>query len=94
MAGVEPRAQIHSDDGKLLYKGTFQVDPRAKPAALDFQHADGDLKGKAWKGIYALDGDVLTICDNAPDLEKSRPAAFEAKTGSGQVFITFERAKP
>ena len=23
------------------------------------------LRGKAWKGIYALDGDTLIICDNA-----------------------------
>lgn len=50
-------------------------------------------QGKMWKGIYALDGDALTICDNAPNLDKDRPAAFEAKTGSGYVCITFARAK-
>jgi len=52
---------------------------------------EGALKGKAWKGIYALDGDTLTICDNAPNLNKGRPAAFDAKTGSGYVLITFKR---
>jgi uncharacterized protein (TIGR03067 family) len=65
-----------------------------KPAAIDFEHKEGSLKGKAWKGIYALDGDTLRICDNAPNLEKDRPATFEAKSGSGYVLITFKCAKP
>ena len=88
------RFQIQSKDGKLLYAGTVRLDPGAKPAAVDFEHTEGGLKGKAWKGIYALDGDTLTTCDNAPNLDKGRPAAFEAKSGSGYVLITFRRAKP
>ena len=88
------RFQIQSKDVKPLYAGTVRVDPSAKPAAIDFRHTEGALKGKAWKGIYALDGNTLTICDNAPNLDKGRPAAFEAKKGSGYVLITFTRAKP
>ena len=87
------RFQIRSKDGKTLYEGTFRVDAKTKPAAIDFDHAIGDLRGKSWKGIYALDGDTLTTCDNAPDLDKGRPTAFEAKTRSGHVLVTFERAK-
>jgi uncharacterized protein (TIGR03067 family) len=87
------RFQIRSRDGKTLYEGTFRVDAKTKPATIDFEHTKGDLKGKSWKGIYALDGDTLTVCDNAPDLDKGRPTAFEAKTGSGHVLVTFERAK-
>ena len=88
------RFQIRSRDGKPLYEGTFRVDARTKPAAIDFVQTEGALKGKAWKGIYALDGDTLTTCDNAPNLDKGRPAAFEARSGSGYVLITFKRAKP
>jgi uncharacterized protein (TIGR03067 family) len=88
------RFQIRSRDGKPLYAGTVRLDPGAKPAAFDFEHTEGALKGKVWKGIYALDGDTLTTCDNAPNLGKVRPAAFEAKSGSGYVLITFKRAKP
>lgn len=88
------RFQIRSRDDKPLYAGTFRVDRSAKPAAIDFEHTEGALKGKVWKGIYALDGDTLTICDNAPNLDKDRPTAFAAKTGSGYVVITFKRAKP
>jgi uncharacterized protein (TIGR03067 family) len=88
------RFQIRSRDGKPLYEGTFRVEPSTKPAAIDFEHTEGTLKEKAWKGIYVLDGDTLTICDNAPNLDKGRPVAFEARAGSGYLLITFKRAKP
>ena len=88
------RFQIQSKDGKLLYAGTVRLNPGAKPAAVDFEHTEGTVKGKAWKGIYALDGDTLTVCDNAPNPAKARPAAFEAKSGSGYVLIAFKRSKP
>ena len=88
------RFQIRSKDGTPLYAGTVRVGPRTKPVAIDFEHTEGALKGKVWKGIYALDGDTLTTCDNAPNLDKGRPAAFEAKAGSGHILITFKRAKP
>ena len=86
--------QIESKDGKALYAGTVRMDPSAKPPAIDFDHREGALSGKAWKGIYAVNGDTLTICDNAPNLEKGRPSAFEAGSGSGYVVVTFKRAKP
>jgi uncharacterized protein (TIGR03067 family) len=88
------RFRIQAKDGKPLYAGTFRVNPGAKPAAIDFEHTDGALKGKAWKGIYALDGDTLQVSDNAANLDKRRPVAFEAKRGSGHVYITFKRVKP
>ena len=88
------RFQIRSKDGKTLYEGTFRVDAKTKPAAIDFEHTEGPLKGKVWKGIYALDGNALTTCDNAPEPNKGRPTAFEAESGSGYVLIMFERAKP
>ena len=88
------RFQIQSKDRKPLFAGTVKLNPGAKPAAIDFEHAEGDLKGKAWKGIYALHGDTLTISDNAPNPDKARPTAFAAPGGSGYVFITFRRAKP
>jgi uncharacterized protein (TIGR03067 family) len=87
------RFKIRSKDGKPLYAGSVQTNPSTRPATIDFQQKKGALKGKVWKGIYVLDGDTLTTCDNAPNLKKGRPAAFEAKSGSGYVLITFKRAK-
>jgi uncharacterized protein (TIGR03067 family) len=78
------RFQIQSKDAKSVYAGSFRVDASASPAAIDFDHSEGSLRGKAWKGIYALDGDTLIICDNAEDLDKARPAAFEAKSRSSR----------
>jgi uncharacterized protein (TIGR03067 family) len=88
------RFQIEAKDRTPLYAGTIHVDPSARPATIDFEHTEGGLKGKAWKGIYVLDGDTLTICDNAPNLDERRPTAFEAKSESGYVLITFKGAKP
>ena len=88
------RFQIQSEDGKPLYVGTVRVDPSAQPAAIDFAHTEGALQGKAWQEIYVLDGDTLTVCGNAPNLDQGRPAAFEAPRGSGYVLITFKRAMP
>ena len=88
------RFQIQSKDGKPLYAGTVRVDASAKPAAIDFDHTEGVLKGKMWKGIYRLDGDTLTTCDNGPNPDERRPTAFEAKKGSGYILITFKGAKP
>lgn len=83
--------QIRSGEGKSLYAGSVRLDPKAGPAAIDFHHTEGTLRGKTWKGVYALDGDTLTVCDNAADLDRARPAAFEARSGSGYVLITFRR---
>ena len=69
------RFEIRSNDGKTLYEGTFRTDPRAKPAAIDFANTRGAAKGRAWRGIYTLEGGTLTICDNAPNPRKRRPAA-------------------
>ena len=85
------RFEIRSRNGELLYSGTFKASPSAKPAAIDFEHTAGALKGKAWRGIYDVEGDTLTTCDNAPNLARGRPASFEAGKGSGYVLITFRR---
>jgi uncharacterized protein (TIGR03067 family) len=84
--------QIRSKDGKPIYAGTFRVNASAKPAVIDFDHTTGTLNGKSWKGIYELDGGkMLTICDNAPNLDGARPTAFGAKCGAGYTLITFTR---
>ena|SRR5687767_2167475 len=83
---------IRSKSGERLYAGTARTSSNVRPAAIDFSHQEGDLKGKVWKGIYALDRNKLIICDNAPDLEKVRPASFDG-CGSGYVLVTFERRR-
>ena len=82
-----------TQDGKVLYQGTFTLAPEKKPAAFDFRHTEGLCKGQTWKGIYAQDGDTLKMCDNAPNPARGRPEEFAAKAGSGYVLLTFKRVK-
>lgn len=86
------RFEIRSKDGKPLFAGTIWIDAGVKPARIDFRHAKGELKGKTWKAIYALDGDSLTICDNSSNLATARPASFAAPSGSGHALFKFRRA--
>ena len=79
-------------EGHALFRGSYSVDGSRKPSRIDFVHSEGSLKGKSWKGIYRLDGDKLTICDNAPDMAKPRPTQFSTKSGSGYICIVFRRA--
>jgi uncharacterized protein (TIGR03067 family) len=55
-ASPEEPFQIQSKNGKPLYAGTVRVNPSAKPAVIDFENTEGIAKGKAWNGIYKLDG--------------------------------------
>jgi uncharacterized protein (TIGR03067 family) len=83
--------RISAPDGKLLYEGTYQVDPAAQPPRIDFRHDAGEAAGQEWEGIYRLDGGALTIVDDAPDPAKGRPSAFAVPAGSGHVLIVFRR---
>jgi uncharacterized protein (TIGR03067 family) len=77
--------------GQTLYAGTFTTDPSRAPAQIDFRHTDGQAKGTTWRGVYALQGDTLTIADNAPDTAKPRPTALAAPADSGYVVVVFTR---
>lgn len=83
--------RIAAPDGKLLYEGTWTIDGKGKPAAIDFTHTAGMAAGKTWRGILQLEGTTLKICDNAPDPSRPRPAALATSAGSGHVLVTLER---
>jgi uncharacterized protein (TIGR03067 family) len=85
------RFEIHSPKGDLMFSGAVKTDTSVTPAGIDFLHAHGGLEGKVWKGIYVLENGRLTVCDNAPNVEASRPTAFSAPAGSGYVLVTFTR---
>ncbi len=83
--------RIDGADGAALYSGAWSADPAASPPAIDFTHDAGLAEGAVWQGIYRLEGDALTIADDAADPSRRRPAAFVAPAGSGVVLIVFRR---
>ena len=69
----------------------FSLTPDRETAGIVFdQYETGNLAG-TWLGIYELDEDRLTICDNAPDMSKPRPRSFRGRGQPGYVTIHFTR---
>ena len=81
------------ENGVTIFGGTLWFDEGAIPWAIDFRHTGYTSAGKTWRGIYRIDGDTLTICDNAPNMERSRPTSFGTEAGSGLVMVVFKRAE-
>lgn len=77
--------------GSDTSKGTYKLNPAAKPAEIDVTFTEGALKGKSLTGIYVLEGDTLKVCTAAPG--KKRPSAFASKAGSDDLLVTLTRDK-
>ncbi len=81
------------NDGKVVFSGTFKVDPAKKPKTIDVTESPkGDDKAKIFLGIYEIDGDTLKVCFAPPG--KERPTEFSSKTGSGHLLSARKRQKP
>ncbi len=83
---------ITAPGGKLLYSGTYKVDTSVQPPHIDFVGTAAGGGDASWEGIYQLQGNRLTIVDDAPDPAKGRPTALAALAGSGHVLVVFERS--
>lgn len=78
---------------KLIAGGTAVLDTGKRPKAIDGTYTDGPDKGKAFKGIYQLDGDTLTFHRaGAPD--RPRPTGFKSTAEAGGMVSVYKRAKP
>lgn len=88
----DDRFQITRDD-KLLFGGRFETDSRSKPPAITFHQSETQTLSGIWRGIYELDGDSLTICDNAYDMTQPRPKRFDDCDAAGYVTLRFTRVK-
>ena len=90
---IEDRKFSIWENGVTIFGGTLWFDEFASPCAIDFRHTGYTSAGKTWQGIYWIDGDTLTICDNAGDMERSRPTSFDTEANSGLVMVVFKRAE-
>jgi uncharacterized protein (TIGR03067 family) len=76
-------------DGKVVARGTLQVDPTKKPRTIDVKRTEEGAHRML--GIYELDGDTQKVCFSAPG--KDRPTEFSAKAGSGNLLSVWKRKK-
>ncbi|RDI48098.1 TIGR03067 domain-containing protein [Aquicella lusitana] len=67
--------------------GKIVVDATATPHTIDLIPDEGPYKGKAFKGIYELDHDILKLNFAFPD--KPRPTSFTAQ--QGEVYEVWQR---
>jgi uncharacterized protein (TIGR03067 family) len=77
--------------GRVFFKAKFTIDPRKKPAAIDYDMTEGPTKGKKQLGIYKLDGDTVTFCFAAPG--KERPTEFTSPAASERTLSVWKREK-
>jgi uncharacterized protein (TIGR03067 family) len=76
--------------GQGEFQIAFQLDAASRPKGIDLILPEDPEKRVVAKGIYALEGDRLTICLRAGD----RPTDFSSKPGSERARYVLERKKP
>jgi uncharacterized protein (TIGR03067 family) len=77
--------------GMQIATGTIKLDTSKKPKQLDAIAEDGPTKGMAMPGIYQIEGETMKVCFAQPG--KDRPTEFTTKEGSGQMLLSYKRAK-
>jgi uncharacterized protein (TIGR03067 family) len=77
------------DGNRTIQRGTFRLDPTARPRRIDTTPADGPNQGKVDRGIYELDGGTLRLCHAPPD--RDRPTEFSAGEGTGRWLVLDQR---
>ena len=78
---------VHFGDEVAIKEIPFTFDATKEPK----ETTDTLPDGKTIKGIYKLEGEMLTSCVAEPD--KDRPTAFASKAGSGHTLRVFKRVK-
>jgi uncharacterized protein (TIGR03067 family) len=82
---------VRFGDQVIAHDVSFELDPTKTPKEVTDTINDGPNKGKQIRGIYRLEGDMLTSCVAA--IGKERPTEFAAGPGSGHTLRVFRRVK-
>jgi uncharacterized protein (TIGR03067 family) len=78
-------------EGKVIARGTSEIDPTQKPKAVDLTVTEGQNAGKKALGIYEFEGDTRKVCLAEPG--KGRPTEFSSTAGGGHVLAVLKRVK-
>jgi uncharacterized protein (TIGR03067 family) len=74
----------------FVEKGSFKLDPKKEPKALDFFPTQGNNNGKTFLCVYKVEGDSLTICYSLDGT--TRPDNFEPLSNT-LLLVKYERVK-
>ena len=78
-------------EGKVVARGTSEIDPTKKPKTVDLTATEGDSSGKTALGIYQFEDDTRKVCLAQPG--KARPTKLAAPAGSGHILAVLKRVK-
>lgn len=78
--------------GETSVEYTFRLDPTRTPKAIDLVRLRGSDRGKLYRGVYAFEGDTLTVC-RTTEPDDDRPAGFGARPGSRVSRVVWKRRK-
>ena len=72
-------------------KGTWTIDPAAKPKSMKIIGVKGPNEGKTFPAIYELTADTLRVCYDLSG--KKRPTEFKTKADTKLYLVTYKRKK-
>ena len=75
--------------GDAVLKGTHALDTSQTPMTIDASDTAGPFQGMSLKGIFKVEGDVLTVCFAPPD--EPRPTEFTTKNGKATLMHIWQR---
>jgi uncharacterized protein (TIGR03067 family) len=75
-------------EGKVLWQGTYELDPGGTPGAINITRRSGLFK----QGIYEHKGDSLKLCLDYP--ANPRPTRFGVAKDSRAEVMFFRRVRP
>ena len=82
--------RFRTESPEADYEGIFTIDAEQSPAHIDIEFVTGPEAGETCHGIYALEGEELTICLGV--VGASRPQQFATRPGSGHALEHLRRA--
>jgi uncharacterized protein (TIGR03067 family) len=90
-----PLDPVVIEGGRLIQEGgasyALRLDAGREPRRLDMEEVTKGGGGKAYRGVYKLDGDRLTLCGETAG--PGRPESFEPRT-PGAVLEVYSRLPP